>query len=161
MAENPVEQAILDLKKRHLILSPCLMDDKHPLKELLAKHSIEPSDFPSTTPFPASASPEHSIIFLVEPADRHLTGKHIWPLVRHIPAWHPRSVRVWDWRIVEAMLKDEVGDAGDRKKRVKEAFFAKLSCDPEKEMVEVRWREGEVSRMPKEDLERADWSACQ
>ena len=59
------------------------------------------------------------------------------------------------------MLKDEVGDAGDRKKRVKEAFFAKLSCDPEKEMVEVRWREGEVSRMPKEDLERADWSACQ
>ena len=160
-AENPVEQAILDLKKRQLILSPCLMDDKHPLKELLAKHSIEPCGFPSTTLFPASASPKHSIIFLVEPADRHLTGKHIWSLVRHIPAWHPRLVRVWDWRIVEAMLKDEVGDAGDRKKRVKEAFFAKLSWDPEKEMVEVRWREGEVSRMPKEDLERADWSACQ
>lgn len=160
-AENPVEQAILGLKKRQLILSPCLMDHKHPLKELLAKQSIEPSDFPSTTPFPASASPKHSIIFLVEPADRHLTGKHIWSLVRHIPAWHPRLVRVWDWRIAEAMLKDEVGDTGDRKKRVKEAFYAKLSWDPEKETVEVRWREGEVSRMRKEDLKRADWSGCQ
>lgn len=59
------------------------------------------------------------------------------------------------------MLKDEVGDTGDRKKRVKEAFYAKLSWDPEKETVEVRWREGEVSRMRKEDLKRADWSGCQ
>jgi DNA ligase-4 len=157
-AERSTEEDMRDLKKRQLIVSPCLMDGDHPLQVLMARHSIVPSSLPNKTPCPACAPPEHSIIFLVEPNNTSLTGSYIRSLVRHIPAWHPRSIRVWDWRIVEAMLKREIGNVQDSKKRAKEAFFAKLSWDPEEELVEVQWRDGEPSWVPKEDMERADWS---
>ena len=157
-AERSTEEDIRELKQRQLSVSPCLMDGNHPLQMLMARHSIVPSSLPNQTPSPATAPPEHSIIFLVEPTNTHLTGSYIRSLVRHIPTWHPRSIRVWDWRVVEAMLKKEIGNVQDSRRRVKEGFLAKLSWDPEGEVVEVRWCDGEPSWVPKEDLERADWS---
>lgn len=59
---------------------------------------------------------------------------------------------------MEAMLKNEIGNVQDSKRRVKEGFFAKLSWDPDGEVVEVRWCDGESSWVPKEELDRADWS---
>ena len=148
-------QDIESLRKRQIILSPCLMDDKHPLKELLAKHSIGSSALPATT-FPVSAPPNYGIVFLVEPNDTHLSGKYIWSLVAQLPHWHPRMVRVWDWRIVEAMLKDELRDEGEMNNLVKEAFFAKLSWEPNaggQGIVKVRWRDGRIARVRKEEFE--------
>ena len=153
-AENPMEREIKILRERQVILSPSLADERHPLQILLAQHSITSSPFLDSVTSPATASPERSIIFLVRPAEEHLNGQYIGSLLRNVPLWHPRSVRVWDWRAVEALLKGLIKDEDeDRRRWINHAFVAKMSWIPQKEIVVVRWKNGEVSEVGKEEIE--------
>ena len=153
-AGNPMEGEIRTLRERQIILSPSLANEHHPLQNLLAQHSIKSSPFPNSATSPATASPQRSIIFLVRPAEEHLNGQYIGSLLRNVPLWHPRSVRVWDWRAVEAMLKGKIKDEKEeRRKRINYAYVAKMSWDPERQIVVVRWKNGEVSEVGKEEIE--------
>ncbi len=153
-AEHPMEREIKDLRQRQLILSPSLADEHQPLHNLLAQYSIKPSPFPDSAASPATASAERSIIFLVRSAEEHLNGQYIGSLLRNVPLWHPRSVRVWDWRAVEAMLKGDIKDEEEERRRwINDSHVAKMSWVPGREVVVVRWNGGEVSEVGKEEIE--------
>lgn len=156
------QRQIRKLRKCHLILSPCLVDGDHPLKALLAQHSISHSSFPDHPPSSMSALPadrkdKSNIYVLVDSDSNHVNGKNVWRLVPHIPHWHPQQVLIWDWRLVEAILKDEVVGEAEKTRLAKEHFFAKVSWNPDSEgqgTVEVQWRNWSVSRVSKEELDR-------
>ena len=153
-AENPLEEEIKTLRERQILLSPSLADERHPLPNLLAQHSINSSPFPDSATSPATASPERSILFLVRPAEEHLNGQYIGSLLRNVPLWHPRKVRVWNWRAVEALLKGKVkNEDEERRKWINYAYVAKMSWVPEKQVVVVRWKNREVSEVPKEEID--------
>ena len=151
-AEHPMEREIKILRERQLILSPSLADGSHQLHNLLAQHSIKPSALPDSATSPATASAERSIIFLVESAETHLNGQYIGSLLRNVPLWHPRSVRVWDWRVVEALLKGEIKEE-ERRRWINNSYVAKMSWIPGREIVVVQWKDGEVSEVGKEEIE--------
>jgi len=163
-AERPfIAVQIRKLQKCNLILSPSRAEvGGHPLKELLAKHSIPHSPYPgvpssSTSTSPADAKDNSNIYVLVDPADTQVCGKHMWRLVPNVPFWHPKFVMVRDWRFVEAILNDNIGDGEAQKRMAKECFFAKISWNPEwgsQGAVEVQWHDWSISRVLKEELER-------
>ena len=153
-AGYPMEKEIKILRERQIILSPSLADERHPLQNLLVQHSIKSSPFLDSATSPATASPKRSIIFLVRPAEEHLNGQYIGSLLRNVPLWHPRSVRVWDWRAVEAMLKGKIKDEDKEKRKwINHSFVAKMSWLPERQVVVVRWKNCEISEVGKEEIE--------
>ncbi len=106
---------------------------------------------------PTDIKDKSNIYVLVDSDSNHVNGKNVWRLVPHIPHWHPQQVLIWDWRLVEAILKDEVGDEAEKTRLAKERFFAKMSWNPDSEgqgTVEVQWRNWSVSRVSKEELDR-------
>ena len=152
-ATNPIEEVIKSLRERQIILSPSLANERHPLQKLLAQHSINSSPFADSTTTPATASPQRSIIFLVRPAEEHLNGQYIGALLRNVPLWHPRKVRVWDWRMVAAMLKGQMKDEDEERKWKNHAFVARMSWIPERQAVAVRWKGDEASEVGKEEID--------
>ena len=152
-ATNPIGEVIKSLRERQIILSPSLTNERHPLQKLLAQHSINSSPFADSTTTPATASPQRSIIFLVRPAEEHLNGQYIGALLRNVPLWHPRKVRVWDWRMVEAMLEGQIKDEDEERKWKNHAFVARMSWIPERQVVAVRWKGDEASEVGKEEID--------
>ena len=152
-ATNPVEEVVKSLRERQIILSPSLANERHSLQKLLAQHSINSSPFADSTTTPATASPKRSIIFLVRPAEEHLNGQYIGALLRNVPLWHPRKVRVWDWRMVEAMLKGQIKDEDEERKWKNHAFVARMSWIPERQVVVVRWKGDEFSEVGKDEID--------
>ena len=154
-AENPMASEIEQLRRRQVILSPSLADGNHRLHNVLAQHSIRTCQFLDSPIFPATASSRYSIMFLVEPTEEYLNGQYIGSLLRHVPRWHPRSVRVWDWRGVEAMLNGEVQDTEEERRRlVNTNHVAKMWWIPEREVVAVRWENGEIEEVEKAEIEK-------
>lgn len=160
-AERPyVRRQIKKLQKCNLILSPCLTNGDHPFKRLLAKHSIPYSLLLKPDPIPdgplmVDAKEKSSIYVLVDLDSAQDNGKHIWSLVQHLLGWHPRSVMAWDWRLVETVLKDEVGDEEAQRRLRNECFLAKMSWNPDWDghaAVEVQWHDCSVDRVPKQEL---------
>ena len=152
-AENPMASEIEKLRRRQIILSPSLADGKHRLHNVLAQHSIRTCQFLDSPIFPATASSEYSIMFLVESTEEHLNGQYMGSLLRNVPHWHPRSVRVWDWRGVEAMLKGEIEDTEEeRRKLVNTNHVAKMWWIPEREVVAVRWDNGEIEEVGRDEI---------
>ena len=154
-AEHPMENSIRELRKRQVILSPSLVDDNHHFRNIMNQHLIKTSPFPSTMLYPATACPDRSIIVLVDQTDTHHTGKYVWSLVRYIPQWQPRTVRVWHWTAVEALLAGDIDDT-NRRLLINETHVAKLWWDRDNEVVMVRWRDGEVTEITKKEVERAE-----
>lgn len=154
-AEHPMAGDIEHLRRRQIILSPSLADGNHRLHNALAQHSIRTCQFVDSPIFPATASSRYSIMFLVEPTEEYLNGQYIGSLVRHMSRWHPRSVRVWDWRGVEAMLNGEIQDTEeDRRRLVNTNHVAKLWWIPEREVAAVRWEDGMIEELGREELKR-------
>ena len=153
-AVHPMASEIEKLRRRQIILSPSLADGNHRLHNILAQHCIRTSQFIDSPIFPATASSRYSIMFLVEATEEHANGQYIGSLLRNVPHWHPRSVRVWDWRGVEAMLKGEIEDTEEeRKKLVNTNHVAKMWWIPEKKVVAVRWENGEIEEVGREEIE--------
>ena len=153
-AANFMEAEITVFRERQVILSPSLADERHPLQNLLAQHSINSSPFANSTTTPATASPQRSIIFLVRPAEDNLNGQYIGSLLRNVPLWHPRKVRVWDWRVVEAMLNGQIRDEDEEREWKNHAFVAKMSWIPERQVVVVKWKGDEVSEVRKDEIDQ-------
>ena len=154
-AQHPMASEITKLRRRQIILSPSLANLKHPLHTLLSRHSIPTCQFLDSPLFPATVSSKYSIMFLVESTEAHLNGQYIGSFLRHIARWHPRSVRVWDWRGVEAMLKGEIQDTEAERRRVVNAnHVAKMWWVPEGEVVAVRWEDGTIEEVGREEVGR-------
>ena len=153
-ATNFMEEEVEILRERQIILSPSLANERHPLQSLLAQHSINSSPFADSTTTPATASPQRSIIFLVRPAEKYLNEQYIGSLLRNVPHWHPRKVRVWDWRMVEALLKNEITDEHEEREWKNHAFVAKMSWIPERQVVVVKWKGDEVSEVGKDEIDQ-------
>ena len=152
-AENPMAGEIEKLRRRQIIISPSLANGNHRLHNVLAQHSIRTCQFLDSPIWPATASSRYSIMFLVEPTEEYLNGQYLGSLLRNVPHWHPRSVRVWDWRGVEAMLNGEVEDTEEeRKKLVNTNHVAKMWWIPEKQAVAVRWENGEIEEVGRNEI---------
>ena len=152
-AENPMASEIVKLRRRQIILSPSLADGNHRLHNVLAQHSIRTCQFLDSPIWPATASSRYSIMFLVESAEGHLNGQYMGSLLRNVPNWHPRSIRVWDWRGVEAMLRGEVEDTEEERRRlVNTNHVAKMWWIPEREVVAVRWENGEIEEVGRNEI---------
>ena len=152
-AVHPMADEITKLRRRQVILSPSLANPNHRLHNLLSLHSITTCQYLDSPTFPATASSKYSIMFLVESTEAHLNGQYIGSLLRHIARWHPRTVRVWDWRGVEAMLSGEVQDTDEERRRVVNAYHvAKMWWIPERELVAVRWEDGAIEEVGREEI---------
>lgn len=152
-AVHPMADEITKLRCRQIILSPSVANRNHRLHNLLTQHSIQTCQFLDSPIFPATASSEYSIMFLVESTEEHLNGQYIGSLLRHIARWHPRSVRVWDWRGVEAMLSGEIEDTEEERRRLVNAnHVAKMWWVPEREVVAVRWEDGAIEEVGRDEI---------
>lgn len=149
-----MEEVIRDLRERQIILSPSLANERHPLQKLFAQHSITSSTFADSKTTPATASSQRSIVFLVRPAEEHLNGQCMGSLMRNVPRWHPRKVRVWDWRAVEASLKGQIKNEDEDRKWKNHAFVARMSWIPERQVVVVRWKGDKVDEVGKDEIDR-------
>ena len=72
-------------------------------------------------------------------------------LVKNISRWHPISLAVWDWRVLEILdeIRDEMDDERC-KPAVKEHFIASMRWIEEHEgqgAVEIHWRDGKAEKM--------------
>ena len=154
-AVHPMADEITKLRRRQIILSPSLANPNHRLHTLLSLHSIPTCQYLDSPIFSATASSKYSIMFLVESTEAHLNGQYIGSFLRHIARWHPRTVRVWDWRGVEAMLKGEIQDTEAERRRVVNAnHVAKMWWVPEREVVAVRWEDGKIEEVGGEEVGR-------
>ena len=152
-AVHPMASEIEQLRRRQIILSPTLANENHRLHNALAQHSITTCQFIDSPTFAATASSRYSIMFLVEPTEEHLNGQYIGSLLRNVPNWHPRSVRVWDWRAVEAMLNGEIEDTEEERRRlVNTNHVARMWWIPEREVVAVRWENGEIEEVGRDEI---------
>lgn len=152
-AVSPMASEIEQLRRRQVILSPSLANRNHRLHNALDQHSIRTCQFLDSPTFPATASSRHSIMFLVDSTEEYLNGQYIGSLLRNVPNWHPRSLRVWDWRGVEAMLNGEIEDTHEeRRKLVNTNHVAKMWWVPEREVVAVRWEDGEIEEVGRDEI---------
>ena len=148
---------IKKLRECCLILSPCITNTNHPLKQLLAKYLIPhlpfpPSELPSNPVWDMNAR-KSGVYVLIDIENEENAGRCVWCLVKQVSQWHLKPISLWDWRLVEAILKDEVGDEAEKKRLVGKYFYAQLSSNSEV-AVEVRWRDGTISRVPEEELDQ-------
>ena len=150
-AASPWDIQLPNLQSSAIILVPSLDKKGHPLETLLAAHALP--CFPYPTPSSLSHSPfintKANIILLVESDDEVGVGEHLFQLLHFVPLWHPRTVTMWDWRLLRAMASGAVVEP-------REFCFARLAWRPEfmeKGAVEVRWCDGRRGLMVQGQVE--------
>jgi len=156
-----------DLQESKVVLIPRLIQDQvptRPVQELLTSLSISPSSLrqalclPRSTEIVASTLKDTAqIIVLVESQSIKATRKAMLSLLENVQIWHPISVAIWDWRILEVISDVDSPKGETNRKVVEDLFYAKMTWAAQWESqgaVEVRWRDGSVDRVLQEDLEK-------
>ena len=135
-----------NLQQSTIILSPSLIKKSHPIGDILRSHSLP------SFPLPENPSPSHfafvtgyrpatDILILIESDQPAESGHYLYSLLEAVPEWHPRSVTMWDWRVLSAMT-----ESGLERVNAEQCFVARLVWMPEEGeqgAVEVHWRDGE------------------
>lgn len=166
-ADPPLKIKFPDLQKAKIVLSPRLIHDNipfRPVQGLLMALSIIPSSFrqalylPESTEMVASTvKGTEQIVVLIEPQSTKATRKAMWDLLKNVELWHPISVAFWDWRVLEVVSKGDGLRGEDQQKEMEDLFYAKMAWDSRWEnqgAVEVRWRDGSVDRVLREELRK-------
>lgn len=150
------------LQECDVMVAPLTTENRHYLDRLIRSSTISPIPFPEAS-LPRQLVGErdskvkaNTITLLLDTDDTVTTGRQIWSLLPHLSHCHPRSVTAWDWRILSLMDKQETGEGDEKRRLMTDWFYAKLSWVPgsgTSGAVEVEWRDGEISRVLREEFE--------
>ena len=166
-ANQPPLIRLPNFRECKVVLSPCFIKNQQPvepIKGLLDRLSITPASFRQAWERPGSnltihdtPEPTVQLILLVESYDGEKTTECIERLVKNVPGWHPVTLAVWDWRVLEFMDEGRgVMDQEQVGKAVEGYYLAALRWDEQwegKGAVEISWRDGEVVKVTREEAE--------
>ncbi len=160
-AEPAPSMQIPNIKECDVILSPCLLDQTHPVNGLLFDHYKSALPFPQNPPTKESLNPDFKskkrdeLVVLVECNNAEAVGQYVGALLGHVVKWHPRIVTLWDWRLLEFESPQPMSEE-ERKALVYRYFVAKMWWDPlakDQGAVVLKWCAGKPKFVLRGELE--------